>query len=75
MRLTLPHLCALAAALLLATAPSAASAYTGPGLGFGAIGVAFGLIGSLLLAIASLVWYPVKRVLRRVRGAAKRRER
>lgn len=67
MRLNPPQLLAAAAALLLLAAPGVAMAYTGPGLGLGAIGVAFGLIGSLLLAIVSLVWYPVKRLMRRMR--------
>ncbi|MBC9032969.1 hypothetical protein IAG41_11240 [Sphingomonas sp. JC676] len=56
------------AALLALAAPGVALAYTGPGLGLGAIGVALGLIGSLLLAILSVLWYPVKRLVRRVRG-------
>jgi hypothetical protein len=56
---------------LALTAPIAAQAYTGPGLGLGAIGVAFGLIGSVLLAIVSVVWYPVKRLVRRIRGRAR----
>lgn len=67
MQLTPPRLFAAAAASLLLCAPGAAAAYTGPGLGLGAIGVAFGLIGSLLLGIASIVWYPVKRLIRRLR--------
>lgn len=53
------------------SAPLAAQAYTGPGLGLGAVGVAFGLIGSILLAIVSVVWYPVKRLVRRIRGRAR----
>lgn len=56
---------------LALTAPLAAQAYTGPGLGLGAIGVAFGLVGSVLLAIVSVVWYPVKRLVRRIRGRAR----
>jgi hypothetical protein len=56
---------------LALTAPLAAQAYTGPGLGLGAIGVAFGLVGSILLAIVSVVWYPVKRLVRRIRGRAR----
>jgi len=60
------------AALLALVSPAVAHAYTGPGLGLGAVGVALGLIGSLLLGIASIVWYPVKRLVRRVRGKARR---
>lgn len=63
---------AASSAVLALSAPLAAQAYTGPGLGLGAIGVAFGLIGSLLLGIVSIVWYPVKRLVRRVRGKARR---
>ncbi|NYT40596.1 hypothetical protein HZY97_07495 [Sphingomonas sp. R-74633] len=60
----------LAIASILAT-PVAAQAYTGPGLGLGAVGVALGLVGSILLAIISVVWYPVKRLVRRLRGRAR----
>ena len=67
MRLNAPHPLAAAAAILLLASPGVAMAYTGPGLGLGAIGVAFGLIGSLLLGIVSIVWYPVKRLIRRMR--------
>lgn len=68
MHLNTPRfLAALSAALMLLT-PMAAQAYTGPGLGLGALGVAFGLIGSLILAVASVLWYPFKRMLRRLRG-------
>ena len=55
------------AALLLALTPSAAQAYLGPGLGMGAIGVALGVIGSIFLAIVSVIWYPFKRLIRRFR--------
>jgi len=60
----------LALALAL-SAPLAAQAYTGPGLGLGAVGVALGLVGSIFLAIVSVVWYPVKRLVRRIRGRAR----
>ncbi|MDG2535078.1 hypothetical protein P6144_15565 [Sphingomonas sp. HITSZ_GF] len=60
----------LALALAL-SAPIAAEAYTGPGLGLGAVGVALGLVGSIFLAIVSVVWYPVKRLVRRLRGRAR----
>jgi hypothetical protein len=68
MRVTVPQGIAALAALLALSAPGIAFAYTGPGLGLGAIGVALGLVGSLILAIASVLWYPVKRLVRRVRG-------
>ena len=56
---------------LALSVPLAAQAYTGPGLGLGAVGVALGLVGSILLAIVSVVWYPVKRLVRRLRGRAR----
>ena len=55
-----------AAAAVLAT-PSAAHAYLGPGLGLGAVGVALGVVGSILLGIFSVLWYPVKRLIRKIR--------
>lgn len=45
---------------LLAT-PTTASAYVGPGLGLGAIGLILALVISILLAIIGLFWFPLKR--------------
>lgn len=45
-----------------------ALAYTGPGLGFGAVASAFGIIGSLLLILLSFIWFPIKRLIRKIRG-------
>jgi len=59
----------VAAAAVLATTPVAAQAYLGPGLGMGAISVVFGIIGSIFLAIVGVVWYPFKRLLRKMRRA------
>ena len=64
-----PVACGLFAAALLAINPVAAFAYTGPGLGLGAIGSALGVFAALLLMLVSIVWYPFKRMLRRMRGA------
>ena len=46
---------------------NAAEAYVGPGLGLGAIAVVIGVIGSILLAIFAIIWYPVKRTLKKRR--------
>ena len=62
-----PALCGLFAAALLAVNPAPALAYMGPGLGLGAIGAALGVIAALLLMLVSIVWYPFKRMLRRMR--------
>ncbi|MDF7773759.1 hypothetical protein P1X14_00740 [Sphingomonas sp. AOB5] len=72
MQLNPPRLMAALAACLLLTAPGAALAYTGPGLGLGAVGVAFGIVGSILLGIFSVLWYPFKRLIRRIRGKGAR---
>ncbi len=63
-----PLLCAIAGAVLLGLNPAVALAYTGPGLGLGAIGTALGVVAALLLMLVSIVWYPFKRMLRRMRG-------
>jgi hypothetical protein len=56
--------------LIVSTAP--AYAYVGPGLGLGVIGTLFGALAAILLAIAGVIWYPIKRLLKQ-RGAAKKR--
>ena len=40
-----------------------ALAYIGPGLGLGAIGIMLGVIGSIIIAIFALLYYPIKKVL------------
>ena len=42
-----------------------AHAYIGPGLGVGAIGAILGVIGSILVAIFAILWYPIKRMIKR----------
>jgi hypothetical protein len=54
----------LVAALLFAMKPAAAMAYIGPGVGAGAIAAVIGVIGSILLAIIAVVYYPIKRMLK-----------
>ena len=67
-----PVPCALVGAVLLAVNAAPALAYTGPGLGLGAIGTALGVVAALLLMLVSIVWYPFKRMLRRMRGGQTR---
>lgn len=55
---------ALAAGLLAALQPAAAMAYIGPGVGAGAIAAVIGVLGSIVLAIFAVLWYPIKRLLR-----------
>ncbi len=63
-----PRICALSGAILLMLTPGLAKAYGGPGVGLGAIGVVLGIVGSVFLMTLSLVWYPVKRLIRSMRG-------
>lgn len=48
--------------------PDLAAAYVGPGAGLTAIGSALTFLGLLLLLVAGFLWYPAKRLLRRLRG-------
>jgi hypothetical protein len=57
---------AMLAALLIA--PEPALAYVGPGSGITAIGAALALIGGIFFAILGFLWYPIKRLLRAIRG-------
>jgi len=45
-----------------------AAAYIGPGLGLGSLGALIGVVISVLLAIFALLWYPLKRLLARLRS-------
>ena len=42
--------------------PATAAAYIGPGVGAGAIAAVLGVIGSILLAIVAVIYYPIKRM-------------
>jgi hypothetical protein len=62
-----PALLALTTLALLH--PAAAHAYIGPGVGAGAIAAVVGVLGSILLAIVAVVYYPVKRMMKGRRAA------
>ncbi len=51
--------------LFLLSVPLNAYAYIGPGLGGGTIGAILGVIGSVFLAIFAVVYYPIKRLLKK----------
>ena len=51
--------------------PDDTAAYIGPGAGLTVIGTVLGVIGALLLAIIGFVWYPIKRLAAKLRGAAR----
>lgn len=48
------------------TAP--AYAYIGPGLATGTIGAVLGVLGGLLLAIFTVIYYPIKRFVRKLKN-------
>jgi len=62
----LPTLTAAAALVVL---PLPAEAYIGPGAGLSAIGTVVALVGALALMIVGFVWYPIKRLRRKLREA------
>ena len=66
--MTPQRICALSGAFLLLLSPGLAQAYGGPGVGLGAIGIVLGIVGSVFLMTLSLIWYPVKRMIRATRG-------
>jgi hypothetical protein len=47
-----------------------AHAYVGPGLGLGTVAIVLGVILSIVLAVFAVVWYPLKRMLRRLKRKA-----
>ena len=55
-------------AVLVLVTPAPAWAYIGPGSGLSAIGAAFALVASVVVALVGFVWYPLKRVWRRLTG-------
>jgi hypothetical protein len=65
--------CLLAALAGLAL-PDAAYAYVGPGLGLGTIAIILGVLGSILLAIFAVLWYPIKRMLKKRQAHAESRQ-
>lgn len=61
-------------ALLFMLLPAGAQAYLGPGLGAGTIAVVLGLIGSVFLALFAVLWYPIKRIIQKLRPNKKKAE-
>ena len=52
---------------LLLAVPQVALAYIGPGAGIAAIGTVVALIAGILLMIVAYIWYPIKRLLAKIR--------
>lgn len=60
----------LAVAVFLLSLATSAEAYVGPGMGLGVVAAVVGFLTAILLALAGMVWYPVKRMLRGKRPPA-----
>lgn len=61
------HLLALLGFSAAALAATEALAYIGPGAGISAIGSLLALLAAVALAIVGFIWYPAKRLRRRMR--------
>jgi hypothetical protein len=48
--------------------PKAGVAYVGPGLGLGPVGVILGLIAAVFMALFAVIWYPIKRLVKKKRN-------
>ena len=59
----------LVVVILLMFTSFSAHAYIGPGLGLGVIGALLGGVLAVLLAMAGLVWYPLKRLFKKKKAA------
>jgi len=57
--------------LIIFLSAFSAEAYIGPGLGSGVIGVVLGILAAIVLAVVGVIWYPLKRVLKKRSGAQK----
>ena len=60
------------AVIALLASTGTAHAYVGPGVGAGTVAVVLGVVGSIVLWLLALVWYPFKRMLRRRRASGLR---
>ena len=47
--------------------PQMALSYIGPGMALSTILIALGVVGSLLLAILAVIYYPIKRLIKKTR--------
>jgi hypothetical protein len=61
------HMIFILVPLLLFALP--ANAYIGPGAGAGAIAVVLGILASIVMAFFAILWYPIKRLIRRHKAA------
>jgi|GEM_PF-842900 len=60
---------------LLVMNPVCAMAYIGPGLATGTIGVILGVVGSICIAVFAMLWYPIKRVWKKIKKSSPEKNR
>jgi hypothetical protein len=46
-----------------------AYAYVGPGVGAGTIAIVLGILSSIFLAFVGIIWYPIKRLIKGLKGS------
>ena len=63
------HQLALITFLLVMLSSPQAHAYIGPGAGAGTIAVVLGVLASIVMAFFALLWYPVKRLIKKNKSA------
>ena len=51
--------------------PDLAAAYVGPGAGLTTIGVFLAVVAGVIVAVFGFVWYPVKRLMRKIKKPKK----
>ncbi|MDJ0652677.1 MAG: hypothetical protein QNJ40_00875 [Xanthomonadales bacterium] len=64
----------LAVLLCLATVAAPAAAYIGPGAGISVIGSLLGLLATIVVAIGAILFWPVRRMLKRRKQRAAQAE-
>jgi len=68
MKTQLQSMLVFLSAIWLLTYSTVASAYIGPGLGAGAVTVVLGIVSGLLMLLVGIIWYPLKKLIRRFRA-------
>ena len=53
--------------ILLLILSTNAYAYIGPGLGVGALATIFGLFLGMVMLLAGIIWYPIKKLIKKIR--------
>lgn len=56
---------------LIIILPKISLAYIGPGAGISAIGTVLAFIAAIFLAIVGFIWYPIKRLLAKIKKRGK----